>query len=79
MKISLSVYPNPASVQVNIQTSGNEAIQQIEIYDVAGRKALIEKVNEPFKAISVAALPSGIYNVKVVVNGTTGVYKLVKQ
>lgn len=77
--ISLSVYPNPVSGQVNIQASRNEVIQQIEIFDVAGRKVFAEKANEPFKTISVASFPSGIYTVKAIMNRATGVARLVKQ
>lgn len=77
--IRLSVYPNPASAQISIQSSGNKAIEQLEIFDVAGRRVYAEKVNELFKTISVAAWPSGIYTVKAIANGATGVTRLVKQ
>jgi hypothetical protein len=78
-RVSLTVFPNPASAQISIQSSGNKTIEQLEIFDVSGRRVFVEKVNEPVKTISVAAWPLGVYTIKASIGGTTGVTKLVKE
>ncbi|MCW5907765.1 MAG: T9SS type A sorting domain-containing protein [Chitinophagales bacterium] len=79
-KVTLSVFPNPASAEVRIQSLNNGIIELIEVFDATGRKVLSEQVNnESFKVIRLSSLSSGIYTVKVLVNGAVGVSKLVKQ
>lgn len=75
----LSVFPNPATEQIRVQASGNGTLEQVEIFDATGRRVFAERINEPFKTISIATLSSGIYTVKATVNGVAGVSKLVKQ
>lgn len=58
---SIRVFPNPASEFVLVQSSTNENLDALEMYDVTGRKVFSETNSSSSKTISVAHLPSGIY------------------
>ncbi|MCX7549861.1 T9SS type A sorting domain-containing protein, partial [Xanthomarina sp. F2636L] len=57
---SISVYPNPTSDYINISTSYQ--IQQVEVFDILGKKV---KVVSNSNQIAVTNLQAGIYIVKV--------------
>lgn len=59
----ITVFPNPTKEYLNI--ASDEKIGMVQIYDMAGRKILEETGT---KKISVANLPSGIYQISVVMD-----------
>ncbi|MEN8156498.1 MAG: C10 family peptidase [Bacteroidota bacterium] len=77
----LVVYPNPVSdllfVRVPEGTSGYEVI---EVADITGKTILREHVNpgQQLHEIYTGSLPAGIYFIKIRVNGTGLVHKILK-
>ena len=57
---SLKIYPNPANGIIHID--GNLLNENVEIYDISGRKVL--SVNPEIKSIDVSSLNTGVYMIK---------------
>ena len=76
----VSVYPNPFESDFNIRFNG-EGLMSVSIYDVAGK--LIYKKDHlftsPQKTISVDAMSSGVYLVRLQTNKLNYFTKLIKQ
>lgn len=71
-KQKVSIYPNPASTVLNIQT---EEIVSSEIYDMNGRKIISSKS----KTIPVDKLVPGNYSVKVKIGTSYNIFKFIKK
>ncbi|WP_179007555.1 T9SS type A sorting domain-containing protein [Winogradskyella forsetii] len=68
----LSLYPNPASNKVNIES--NHIIDSVEVYDILGKQVmLLKKTNE----IDVSNLNSGIYLFKISMGNKVQTKKIV--
>ncbi len=59
-----AVFPNPAN-DILVVTD-TEAMQRIEVYNIAGHKVVDEKVNGNEHKINVAELPQGVYILRVI-------------
>ena len=68
---NVSIFPNPASSELNIQGITN--IQKIEVHNIQGKKLAISPNN--FTQIDISSLQSGIYFLKVVDNQNRSVIK----
>ncbi len=76
-KVELSMYPNPATNLVHIQSS-NAQILGVEIFNLQGRSILKPGANQLTK-IDINPLAKGIYVVKVITTDGELVRKLVKK
>lgn len=82
----VKLYPNPASVEVNIQVTSTtfKGNATIDVFDITGRKVDTQIMNlddkEPFK-LNVSSLKSGIYLVKITMENSksTKICKLIKE
>jgi hypothetical protein len=70
---SVSIFPNPASTSLNIQT--NEAVEKISIFNSTG--ALVQ--TETKNTFSVAGLPAGVYLIQVQTANGTATSRFVKE
>src|SRR5690606_17154828 len=59
LKDFISIYPNPVTEILNIQTTRNVELQEVKIYNLQGRELLSVKQN--FETINTEDLSSGIY------------------
>ncbi|BEG99325.1 T9SS type A sorting domain-containing protein [Bacteroides sedimenti] len=71
--IKLSIYPNPVTEVLNINTENS--IKQVLIYDITGR--LVIRDNQ--SSVPVKGLPSGNYFVKVTTNVGDTVVRIIKR
>lgn len=71
--LSFSVYPNPTTGIVNIQTEGT--VENAAVYDVSGRSLLQTESN----TIDIQNLSNGVYILKVTVDGVVKTTKIIKQ
>lgn len=76
--ISIQAYPNPSSDMVMVKAKGSETLQQVEVYDITGRKVLSTTPNANTANINVAELHSGIYSIQVLTAKGSGTARLVK-
>ncbi|UUV22284.1 T9SS type A sorting domain-containing protein [Paenimyroides aestuarii] len=77
---NFNLYPNPANNVVNITNAENMQIQQITVYDVAGKQLSTQTYNnETDIQLNVEHLASGTYMLHLQTNQGTAVKKLVKK
>ncbi|QAA80394.1 T9SS type A sorting domain-containing protein [Aequorivita sp. H23M31] len=70
-------YPNPTNGILNL--SSKEMIEMVSIYNLLGQRVLDSSLNSTSSVLDISGLSVGTYVMKVVVNGQTGTYKLLKQ
>ena len=72
-----SMYPNPTGDSVYVQA--NERIESVSIFDMYGRRVMYQPVDALTSELDLSHLSSGQYVCSAVVNGKSGIYKIVKQ
>ncbi len=70
-------YPNPAKDQLFLSASDMQAVTNIEIYDLLGKKILSQ--NNYSSAINISQLPQGVYLLSFYENDVKKVSKIIKQ
>lgn len=71
----IKLFPNPAADRFSF----NESVDQVEIYDLTGRRVKSAKDIRANQAISITELSQGIYLVKSTREGKTSTNKLIKR
>ncbi|HSY75949.1 MAG TPA: T9SS type A sorting domain-containing protein, partial [Bacteroidia bacterium] len=75
----ISVYPNPATQNLNIKFSYAKAVA-VSIMNVTGREVYSQLINDNSPmTINVSGLPVGVYFVKVTTNTSSQVVKFIKE
>lgn len=72
-----SFYPNPVNDVLNLKA--NSTIDQVEILNLLGQKVFVDTPNSLQKSVDFSDLQSGIYLVKVAIDGSEGTFKIVKK
>jgi hypothetical protein len=75
---AVSVYPNPATDDINIKVSGAMVGTTYEITDVTGRKLMGNSLKQEITTVPISDLVSGIYLIHLG-NRNDTVYKIVKE
>lgn len=75
-KENISVYPNPAREELNINTTNDIIISEIEITDINGRLIHIQKSN--LNKINIDNLKQGIYFIKIKTESIDHIVKFIK-
>jgi hypothetical protein len=75
----VKVYPNPVLENLHIQLHKLEVGATVQIYNTNGTQVLYKRLTNTMEQLSVKALPSGIYYVKVVNGNNVVTEKMVKQ
>ncbi len=75
--LGFSMYPNPASDNLNISSAG--IIERADVYNVLGKKVKSFTINNTKKALNISDLATGVYLVKYAVDGVEGTAKFIKQ
>lgn len=74
--LGIDIFPNPATDVLTIQ-SDLSSTMEVEILNSFGQIVLAESLLESTNAVDISQLASGIYFVKVLVDGKVGVLKVV--
>ncbi len=75
-----NLYPNPATNVVNITNSENMQVQQVTVYDIAGKQLSTQTYNDETQIqLNVENLASGTYMLHLQTNEGTAVKKLIKK
>jgi hypothetical protein len=78
--VSFSVFPNPASTQLNLSISEEHTGSTFALTDLTGRVVLKSEIENHKSEISIASLPSGIYLATLTTpSGQRAVRKVVKE
>jgi len=73
----LRFYPNPVKETLNI--SSNNTVENISIYSLIGQEVMQLSPQQKKPAIDISSLASGVYVMKVEVDGQMGTYKIIKE
>lgn len=77
-KLDVSVFPNPASENIFVQSNGIEKIQQVQLFDISGKQILSINEENKFYTIDSKNLPKGIYVLKVMGIDAVNTFKIIK-
>ena len=73
----ISVFPNPATTVVNIQSISN--IEQVMLFDIHGRAVMQQNLNNTAASLDVSGLKTGVYFAVIQSEGKTTTKKIIKQ
>lgn len=76
---TISIFPNPATDRLTIETSAIPALDQISIINSTGQELISQQVKEPKTTIDISTLPNGVYFVRMTSDKTVEVGKFVKK
>ena len=72
-----SFYPNPAKDVVNLNINNNQVIEQIDIFDITGKK--VSTFKHPNSQLNVSQLKAGNYLLKVQLEDSHQTFKFIKE
>ncbi len=72
----LTIYPNPTSNKIIIETN---TTGDLSVLNIGGKQLLQQKITEPKTQLDISTLPSGVYVVRLTNDKTAQVGKFVKQ
>jgi hypothetical protein len=79
LQSQISIYPNPATTEVIIETSAIQTQSQLSIMNLSGEEIISYKITQPKTKIDVATLPNGVYFVRLTNDRTVGIGKFIKK
>jgi hypothetical protein len=78
-KPRISLYPNPATDKITIETYAIPTQSQLSIMNLNGQELITRTITEPKTQINISNLPNGVYFVRVTNDRTVEVGKIVKR
>lgn len=63
--ITMKLFPNPANGILNISMKGYKEEKMIEVYDLNGKRVIVERFMLDDRALGIGTLPSGLYLIRV--------------
>lgn len=72
-----SFYPNPVENQLNLRAG--TPIENLKVYNILGQEVLQESPNTLETQLQTQSLPTGIYWIKVTLQGIQKSYKIIKK
>lgn len=70
-------YPNPA--QDVLKLSANNTIESVSMFSLLGQKVFETSIDQNETSINISSLTPGVYLMKVMIDGNSDTYKIVKQ
>lgn len=70
-------YPNPTQDILNLSAKGT--IENVTIFSLLGQKVLDNSIAQNESTISIASLTPGVYLMKVMIDGQSATYKIIKR
>jgi len=76
---SITVYPNPTSEQITIETSAIQTASQLSILNLNGQEILTRQITKPKTQLDVSCLPNGVYFIRLTSDKTVSIGKFIKE
>jgi hypothetical protein len=74
-----SLYPNPATDKITVETSGTSTASYLAILNIEGQELITRQITEPKTQLDISNLPGGVYFVRLTNDKTVEVGKIIKQ
>ena len=78
-----TIFPNPFNGELNIQFSELVNIANVEVYDISGRQVYNKIINNTSsdqpEVLKLENLSTGMYNLRIEINGNISNYKIIKE
>jgi gluconolactonase len=78
-KPMFEIYPNPASDKITIETTANQTIGELSIFNINRQDVITRQINGSMMQLDISNLSSGIYFVRLTAEKEVQVGKFVKQ
>src|SRR5690606_26553448 len=75
--IAASVYPNPATDELNIRAQNQ--ISDVEVFNILRQSLFLQNVAANSTTLNISSLQAGTYFAKVTIEGNSQVYKFIKK
>jgi len=77
----ISIYPNPTRGELQVQIGGLQAVAQsaIQVYSLGGVQVFSQQGLKEHTPINLTQAPAGVYLLKIVLDGKTVEWKVLKQ
>ncbi|MCG2420209.1 T9SS type A sorting domain-containing protein [Aequorivita sp. F47161] len=72
-----SYFPNPATESISLKAAHN--IESISVYNLLGQELIRANIDASASSINLSELTTGAYIMKIIINGQTGTYKILKK
>ena len=79
LESDISVFPNPVSSVLNIETHIDVQDLDIDLYDVAGKQVLQTSTSKVLTRLDIENIPQGIYFLNLKSSGKNRTYKIIKE
>ena len=77
--ISIKIFPNPGTTQINIELPNDNPYRSLQFMNIFGQVCLQQEITGPANTIDINAMPTGVYFVKLVAKNGVQVRKIIKQ
>lgn len=77
IKAQQTIYPNPASDEINIKLGDDVESMIVEIYNIIGEKVISKTVNSSYTKIDISKLETGVYLISILKSDETKLNKKV--
>ena len=75
----LSLYPNPATDKIIIETTGKTQESYFVILNIEGQQVMTSQITQPKTQVDISSFPSGVYFVRVTNDNIVEVEKIIKK
>ena len=75
----LSIYPNPATDKITIETSGETIGSSLTLLNIEGQQLITSQITQQKTQLDISSLPSGVYFVRLTNDRTVEVGKFIKK
>ena len=74
---NFTYYPNPVKNELTIQSANT--VEKVEVYNMLGQRVINARPNSKTPSVQMGDLTSGVYLMKVSINGTEKSFQVIKQ
>ena len=78
-QLKFSLYPNPATDKITVETTGETQTNYFEILNIEGQQLLTSQITQPKAQVDISSLPTGVYFVRLTNDRAVGIGKFIKK
>ena len=74
----ISIYPDPATDKITIETSATQGQSQLSVMNLNGQEVITRQLTQSKTQLDISGLPGGVYFVRLINERTIVIRKFVK-